>query len=103
RRSCEQLTLGGGDHTRQREMRRPGGQMRERAALHVYKRILARRMHQLKDEFMGIRSLEVKIVVIFSRQRADCRRHAENVLGNSRGNFGGKRGSDPRLWHHVEN
>jgi hypothetical protein len=52
-------------------MRGLGSQVGERPALHVYEGVFPGGVHQLQNKRARVGSVQMKIVVVFARQRSD--------------------------------
>ena len=84
-------------------MRRPGPEMRERAALHVYEGGFARRMHNFEDQRLATGSDEVKVVIIFTRELMRRGLYAKELLGDGDSLRGRNRPSNACFRKHERN
>ena len=64
----EEFTVDGGIDARKGKMGSPLSEMSKSAALHVDECAFAGGMHDLQDEFAGIRGHEVEVVVVFTEE-----------------------------------
>lgn|SRR6516165_9006324 len=99
----EKFTSGARNDTREGKVRRPGPEMRERAALHVYEGGFARRMHNFEDQRLATGSDEVKVVIIFTRELMRRGLYAKELLGDGDSLRGRNRPSNACFRKHERN